>query len=109
MEKARIRKELIFAFIKTERMVSENKKYLTKAEKQEWTDAVEQYRKLVKSGALQPSDSLLPFINASKEVPNPRLNQEELSFLFDVRNFHASVIISARNQFINCDFSFLRL
>ena len=100
-----IEKEKIFAFIKTGRMLTiENLRYMTSEERDEWRDAIKQYRELVKSGALQPSDSLVPFIQASKEIPNPRKSKSELEHLFDSRNFHNEVIHASRNQFVNYDF-----
>ena len=81
-----------------------NVKFASSEEKKEWIDAIKQYRKLVLSGALQPSDSLVPFIQDSKDVPNPRKSKSELEHLFDGRNFHKAVVETARNQFINNDF-----
>ena len=105
MERTDIRREMIYAYIKTDRLISsKNNKYCTKEEKKEWMDAVEQYRRLLETGALLPSDSLVPFIKASKEVPNPRRSAKELELLFDIRNFHQTVIESARGPFINYHF-----
>ena len=104
-EQSGMEKEKIFAFIKTGRLLSiENLKHTTSEERTEWIDAIKQYERLIKSGALQPSDSLVPFVQDSKEIPNPRKNKSELEHIFDSRNFHSEVIQASRNQFINYDF-----
>ena len=105
MEKADIEKEKIYAFIKTGRILSDvNVKYVSTEEKEEWMEAIEKYESLVASGILQPSDSLVPFIQASKEVPNPRKSKTELEHLFDSRNLHKTVVQASRSQFVNYDF-----
>ncbi len=105
MEKSGLRKELVYAYIKTDFIITvKNHRNFTKEDKRDWHEAVEQYRKLIETGALKPSDSLIPFIKASKEVPNPRRSVEELEFLFDLRSFHPYVIESARIPFVNYDF-----
>jgi uncharacterized protein (TIGR02391 family) len=105
MEMGGCAKEKMFAFIKTGRMLSvANVKFTSSEDKKEWTDAIKQYKKLVLSGALQASDSLVPFIQDSKDVLNPIKSKKELETLFDGRNFHKSVVDCARNQFINYDF-----
>lgn len=104
-EQSGIEKEKIFAFIKTGRLLSiENLKDTTSEERREWIDAIKQYKSLIKAGALQPSDSLVPFIQESKEIPNPRKSKSELEHIFDSRDFHNEVIRASRNQFINYDF-----
>jgi hypothetical protein len=66
LEHAGVEKRIIYAFIKTDRILSEeNVKFVSLQEKKEWMKAVEEYEKLVASGVLQPSDSLVPFIRAS--------------------------------------------
>jgi uncharacterized protein (TIGR02391 family) len=105
LEHVDIEKGIIYAFIKTDRILSEeNVKFVSSQEKKEWMEAVEEYEKLVASGVLQPSDSLVPFIRASKEVANPRKSKAELEHLFDSRNFHKAVVQASRTQFINYDF-----
>jgi uncharacterized protein (TIGR02391 family) len=105
MEKADIEKGKIYAFIKTGRILSDvNVKYVSSEEKEEWMEAIEEYESLMASGILQPSDSLVPFIQASKEVPNPRKSKTELEHLFDSRDFHKTVVEASRSQFINYDF-----
>lgn len=100
-----IPKCLIFAFIKTGRILSEeNTKYLSQDELDEWEDAIAQYEKLVASGAILRSDSLVPFISDSKESPNPRKSKAELKHLFDSRNFHEAVVGTSKKQFIEYDF-----
>jgi uncharacterized protein (TIGR02391 family) len=105
MERASFPKEYAFAYIKTHRILTEeNQKYLTREEKGEWIDAVEQYRKLIKTGAIKPTDSLVPFIQASKEVPNPKVDKDTLEVLFDSRCFHPIVVEAARGQFLSYHF-----
>jgi uncharacterized protein (TIGR02391 family) len=105
MENADVEKGKIYAFIKTDRMLSvENVKFVSAQEKKEWIEAVKEYERLVASRVLQPSDSLVPFIRGSKEVLNPRKSKAELECLFDDRNFHKAVVQASRTQFINNDF-----
>jgi uncharacterized protein (TIGR02391 family) len=104
-EQAGIAKRLIYAFIKTERLLSkENVKFVSSEEKKEWNEAIREYERLVASGVLQRSDSLVPFIIASKEIPNPRKSKAELERVFDSRNFHREVVMASRTRFINYDF-----
>jgi uncharacterized protein (TIGR02391 family) len=106
MEQEDVKKEHIYAFIKTGRMLSNaNVKYASLEEKRKWTEAIKQYEKLVKSGTIQPSDSLVPFIQDSKEVENPRKSRAELEHLFDIRHFHEAVVGASRNQFVKYDLS----
>jgi hypothetical protein len=105
MEQAELEKGKIYAFIKTGRILSDvNVKYVSSEEKEEWIEAIEKYESLVASGVLQPSDSLVPFIQASRKVPNPRKSKAELEHLFDNRNLHRTVVQASRSQFINYDF-----
>jgi len=105
LEQSGCEKAKIFAFIKTGFMLSvANQKYASRDDKAEWLDAINQYEKLIKSGVIQPSDSLVSFIQDSKDVPNPKKSEEELARIFDERNFHCLVIDSSRKQFINNDF-----
>ena len=105
MENAGIDKHYIYAFIKVGRILTtKNIKYVPLEDKRAWRKAIKQYDQLVESGALNPSDSLIPFIKASKTVLNPEKSQTELEFLFDVRNFHRSIIEASRQRFLNYDF-----
>jgi len=46
MHKAGVRQEMIYAYQKTGRIVTDdNRKYLTKAQLKEWTDAVDEWRR----------------------------------------------------------------
>lgn len=105
MEKMGFPKEYEYAYIKTQRILTEeNKKYVTRDERNEWFDAVEQYGSLLKSGIIKPTDSLIPFIQASKEVPNPKVDKDTLGALFDSRCFHPIVVEAARDQFLSYHF-----
>jgi uncharacterized protein (TIGR02391 family) len=106
MEKASIDRRFIYAFIKTRGLLltKENKKYVSSEDVKEWKNAVRQYDQLTESGVLSPSQSLIPFINASKEIPNPKKSKLELEQLFDCRNFHKLIIEASRKQFLNYDF-----
>jgi uncharacterized protein (TIGR02391 family) len=95
----------IFAFIRTGRfLTTENMKLLSSEVKKEWFDAIEEYEGLVEEGFHKPSDSLVPFIEASKSVSNPRRSRKELEHLFDTRNLHSAVVEASKHQFINNDF-----
>jgi uncharacterized protein (TIGR02391 family) len=105
MEDTGISKQIIYAFIKTGRVLTEmDLKFVSSEDKKAWRKAIRQYNQLIKSGALSPSDSLIPFIKASKRVPNPKKNQAELEHLFDARNFHHSIVEVSRKQFLSYDF-----
>jgi uncharacterized protein (TIGR02391 family) len=106
MEQAELEKRFIYAYIKTNGLLvtEDNIKKISVEDMREWIEAINEYEKLVSSGALQPSDSLVPFIQATKEVPNPRRSKTELKRLFDGRNFHKAVLEASRNQFIGCAF-----
>jgi uncharacterized protein (TIGR02391 family) len=106
MEQAGFEKRHIYAYVKTNGMLvtEANIKKWSEEDKREWIEAIEEYERLVTSGALQPSDSLVPFIQASKEILNPRKSKTELEYLFDGRNFHKDVVEASRNQFVNYAF-----
>jgi uncharacterized protein (TIGR02391 family) len=106
MEKASIDKQFIYAYIKTRGLLltKENQKYVSPEDKKEWQEAIRQYDQLIKSGTLSPSDSLIPFIKASKKVLNPQKSKTEIEQLFDTRNFHKSIVDASRKQFLNYDF-----
>lgn len=105
MENAGISKQMIYAFIKTDRLLTEmNLKFVSSEDKKAWREAIRQYNQLIESGALSPSDSLIPFIKASKRVPNPKKSQAKLEHLFDTRNFHPSIVETSRKQFLSYDF-----
>lgn len=102
MELAGIDKRFIYAYVKTGRMLTEeNKKFVSLKDRREWEKAILQYERLIQTSALKRSDSLLPFVKASKEIQNPKLSEKELEFLFDSRFFNRSIIESSRSQFIN--------
>lgn len=106
MENAQINKRLIYAFIKTSGLLltEMNQKFVSSKDKRDWMKAIKQYDYLVESGALRPSDSLIPFIQASKTVLNPKKSQAELENLFDSGNFHSSIVEASRKQFLSYDF-----
>jgi uncharacterized protein (TIGR02391 family) len=105
MEKTGLDKHHIYAFVKTHRILTtENKKYVSAEDRKEWISAIRQYDNLLETGALKPTDSLIPFIDASKQVLNPKKGKPELKRLFDSRGFHALIVASSRKQFINYDF-----
>jgi len=106
MEQAGMEKQHIYAYIKTNGLLvtEANVKKVSAEDMREWIEAIKEYEKLVNSGALQPSDSLVPFIQASKEIPNPRKSKTELKHLFDGRNFHKAIVETSRNQFIEYAF-----
>jgi len=105
MEKTGIDKPFIYAFIKTDRLLTDqNVKFLTSEDRKEWIDAIKEYDKLISVGALDPSDSLVPFIKASKKPLNPKKGQTELRCLFDSRGFHRSIIEASRKPFLSNDF-----
>jgi len=105
MENVEIDKRYIFAFIKVGRLITtENKKYVPAEDRKAWKKAIKQYEQLIESGVLKPSDSLIPFIEASKTVINPKRSQTELEMLFDIRNFHYNIVEASRQRFINYDF-----
>jgi hypothetical protein len=74
MEKANLDKHYIYAYIKTRgiMLTRENQKYVSQADKRDWRQATLQYDHLIKSGALNSEDSLIPFINASKKFLIPK-------------------------------------
>jgi uncharacterized protein (TIGR02391 family) len=106
LEKTNIDKRFIYACIKTQGLLvtEENLKFISAEDKRMWAEAVRQYESLIESGALQPSDSLIPFIQASRRIPNPKKSKEQLKHLFDARDFHKSVVEASRKQFLNHDF-----
>lgn len=106
MENAGIDKQIIYAFIRTDGLLltEMNLKFVSSEDKKAWTKAIREYNKLIESGALSPSDSLVPFIRASKRVPNPKKSQAELEHLFDAKNFHHSIVEASRKQFLSYDF-----
>jgi len=106
MEKANVSKRFIYAYIKTRGLLvtEENQKFVSSEDMREWVEALRQYDQLVESGALSPSDSLIPFIKASRKIPNPKKSKVELKHLFDARNFHKSIVEASRKQFLNYDF-----
>lgn len=106
MEKANVNKRFVYAYIKTRGLLltEENQKFVSSKDKREWVDAVSQYDQLVESGALNPSDSLISFIKASKKVLNPKKSKAKLKRLFDARDFYKSIVDASRRQFLDCDF-----
>jgi len=106
MEKANISKQFVYAYIKTRGLLltEEKKKFASAKDKREWIEAVRQYDQLIESGALNPSDSLIPFIKASRKIPNPKKSKAELKRLFEARDFHKSIVEASRKQFLNYDF-----
>lgn len=106
MEQVGVEKRHIYAYIKTDGLLvtEDNIEKVSAEDMREWIEAIEEYEKLVNSGALQPSDSLVPFLRASKEIPNPRKSKTELEHLFDGRNFHKAIVEASRNQFIEYAF-----
>jgi uncharacterized protein (TIGR02391 family) len=106
MEKASVSKRFIYAYVKTRGLLltEENQRFVSAEDKREWIEAIRQYDQLIKSGALKPSDSLIPFIQASKKVLNPNRSKTQLKRLFDNRNLHKSIIEASRKQFLNYDF-----
>jgi uncharacterized protein (TIGR02391 family) len=106
LEKANISKRFIYAYIKTRGLLvtEENQEFVSPKDMREWVRAVRQYDELVESGALSPSDSLIPFIKASRKILNPKKSKAELKHLFDARNFHKSIVEASRKQFLNYDF-----
>lgn len=95
--KAGIPEHKIYAFVKTQRLLSEkNIKYLNEEEIQEWNDAIDEFKKSKNKNLI---DKALNDLSKDKQCPD--LSKNELSALFHSRNFHPILIEKCENTFIN--------
>ncbi|MCX9024745.1 MAG: TIGR02391 family protein [Candidatus Methanoperedens sp.] len=93
-----IPEDKIYAFIKTQRILSEeNIKYLNEEEIQEWNDAIDKFKRSKDKNKL--IEKALNSLSRDKECPD--LSKKELSALFDLRNFHPVLIDRCRDTFVS--------
>lgn len=102
MTKADISKSLIYATLKTGRVLSErNLKNVSEDEIEEWNCALEEYHELSKSNP----NLITQLVNSlSKETECPDLSKEELEIIFEIRNFHPLLLEKCKKTFVNSHF-----
>lgn len=95
---AGISENIIYAFIKTGRILSEvNIQYLNEEEIQEWDDAIDEFKR--SKGKNRLMEKALNGLSKDKQCPD--LSKKELSAIFDLRNFHPILIDKCKDTFVN--------
>lgn len=98
MKEAEISENLIYAFVKTGRLLSEaNIEHLAEEDICEWNEAIDEYEiiKETNKNLIEEALNKLP-----KEKQCPDLSEKELKLLFESRNFHPILIKKCKNTFI---------
>ncbi|WP_406656020.1 TIGR02391 family protein [Methanolobus sp. ZRKC2] len=102
MTKADISKSIIYATLKTGRILSEeNLKNLSEEEIEEWNLACDEYRELSESDP----DLITTELNSlPKETECPDLSKEELEAVFELRGLHPLLVEKCKRTFVNSHF-----
>ncbi|WP_340819943.1 TIGR02391 family protein [Methanolobus sp. WCC4] len=102
MTKANISKSIIYATLKTGRILSEyNIKYLDEDEINEWNSTIEEYCELSESDS-NLIDKALNSLSRETECPN--LSKEELEVIFQMRSLHPILVEKCKRTFVNSHF-----
>lgn len=95
---AGISENKIYAFVKTQRILSEvNIQYLNEDEIQEWDDAIDKFERSKDKNKL--IEKALNGLSNDKQCPD--LSKKELSLMFESRNFHPVLFDKCKNTFVN--------
>lgn len=95
---AGISENIIYAFVKTGRMLGEvNIQYLNEEEIQEWDDAIDKFKTSKDKNKL--IEKALNGLSKDKQCPD--LSKNELSLMFDSRSFHPVLLDKCKNTFVN--------
>ncbi len=98
MKEAEISESLIYAFVKTGRLLSgANIEHLDEEDICEWNEAIDEYESIKETNKNLIEEALnkLP-----KEKQCPDITEKELKLLFESRSFHQILINKCKNTFI---------
>ena len=99
MKEVEISEGIIYAYVKTGRMLSEeNIQYLDDEDINEWDEAINEYERIISSNEnlIEETISQLP---RDKECPD--LSKKELELIFESRSFHPVLTEKCKKTFIN--------
>jgi uncharacterized protein (TIGR02391 family) len=99
MKDAELSSHIIYAFVKTGRMVSEkNIQFLSKEDINEWNHFIEESKRFEDDCNTLIENALSEL---STDIPCPDLPKEALELLFDVHKFHPILVERCRDTFVS--------